>query len=74
MTHFSAKIGKFSDILDFYEDSNESAESISNKIKSIVVENGLSLNNLIVYLTDNASVNYGKYNSMFTKMKDEYPN
>ena len=57
MTHFSAKIGKFSDILDFYEDSNESAEIVSNEIKSILVGNGLSLNNL-------AYVSYGKYNSV----------
>ena len=49
VTHFSAKTGKRSDILDFYEDNNESAESISNKIKSIVVENGLSLNTLSLF-------------------------
>lgn len=57
MTHFSVKHGKRSDILNFYKDSNESAEDISNKIISIVAENGLSLSNLITTLMQDKDKN-----------------
>ena len=43
VTHFSKDKGKYNKVLDFYEDVNESAEGISNKIKSILLVNGVGL-------------------------------
>lgn len=70
LTYFSKDKGKCNEVLDFYEDVNESAEAISNKLKSILLENGLCLNNVVSYSADNASVNFGKHNSVFTRLKE----
>uniref|UniRef100_A0A3B1JVS3 HAT C-terminal dimerisation domain-containing protein n=1 Tax=Astyanax mexicanus TaxID=7994 RepID=A0A3B1JVS3_ASTMX len=58
-----------SKILDFYEDSHESAATIHCQITSKLEENGLQLDMISAYTADNASVNYGKNNSVFQKLK-----
>uniref|UniRef100_A0A3B1JNJ2 DUF4371 domain-containing protein n=1 Tax=Astyanax mexicanus TaxID=7994 RepID=A0A3B1JNJ2_ASTMX len=63
------KAGLKSKILDFYEDSHESAATIHCQITSKLEENGLQLDMISAYTADNASVNYGKNNSVFQKLK-----
>lgn len=38
------------------------------------MENGLTLNNVVSYSADNASVNFGKHNSVFTRLNEEKTN
>lgn len=58
-------------VLDFYEDSDETSASIHRQITSKLEENGLKLDMISAYTGDNASVNYGKYNSVFQKLKED---
>lgn len=57
-------------VLDFYEDSDETSATIHRQITSKLEENGLKLDTISAYTGDNASVNYGKYHSVFQKLKE----
>ena len=74
VTHFSKDKGKCNEVLDFHEDINESAEDVSNKIKSFLLENSLRLNNIVLYSNDNVSANFGINNSVFIRLKEENAN
>ncbi len=67
--YFDKKEGIQNFILDFYCDPNEGSKSIFNRIKTIINENGLSLDNIVSYSADNAPVNFGSNNSVFQKLK-----
>uniref|UniRef100_A0A3B1JH27 HAT C-terminal dimerisation domain-containing protein n=1 Tax=Astyanax mexicanus TaxID=7994 RepID=A0A3B1JH27_ASTMX len=69
LRYWTPKLGLKSKILDFYEDSHESAATIHCQITSKLEENGLQLDMISAYTADNASVNYGKNNSVFQKLK-----
>ena len=71
LRYCTPELGLKSKILDFYEDSHESAAAIHCQIKSKLEENGLQLDMISVYTADNASVNYGKNNSVFQKLKED---
>jgi hypothetical protein len=58
-------------VINFYEDSNETSEAIYNNLKKCLNDNHLDFNNLIAFTGDNASVNYGKYHSVYKNFKDE---
>ncbi|KAI4899205.1 hypothetical protein NFI96_030736 [Prochilodus magdalenae] len=60
-------------LLDFYEDPDESSEAIFNQIVSITENNGLSIKQISAYGADNASVNYGRHNSVFQKLRGVNP-
>ncbi len=69
LRYWTPELGLKSKILDFYEDSHESAATIHHQITSKLEENGLQLDLISAYTADNASVNYGKNNSVFQKLK-----
>uniref|UniRef100_H3ACH3 DUF4371 domain-containing protein n=1 Tax=Latimeria chalumnae TaxID=7897 RepID=H3ACH3_LATCH len=60
-------------VLDFYEDSEETSDAISAKIKLILKNCNLEISSLSTYAADNASVNYGKHHSAFQNLKQEVP-
>ena len=43
------------------------------QLKDILNENGLSIDNVSCYVANNASVNFGKHNSVSKKLKDKNP-
>ena len=49
----------------FYKDDNETSAAIATHVKDILNENGLSIDNVSGYVADNASVNFGKHNSVY---------
>ncbi|XP_035985951.1 uncharacterized protein LOC118559371 [Fundulus heteroclitus] len=57
-------------LFDFYDDSDETSAAIYNQIVTKLEENGLGLDMISAYSADNASVNYGRYNSVFQKLKE----
>uniref|UniRef100_A0A8C6TRT7 Uncharacterized protein n=1 Tax=Neogobius melanostomus TaxID=47308 RepID=A0A8C6TRT7_9GOBI len=71
--YFSASDGVKYGLLDFYKDSDESSYAIFQQIVSITETNGLSVNQISAYGADNASVNYGRHNSVFQKLKEANP-
>lgn len=56
-------------LLDFYSDSNETSEAITNQLLAKLEKSGLNVQNMSAYAADNASVNYGKHNSVYQKLK-----
>jgi len=56
-------------LLDFYSDSNETSEAITNQLLAKLEMSGLDVKNMSAYAADNASVNYGKHNSVNQKLK-----
>ncbi|ROK35767.1 hypothetical protein DPX16_17510 [Anabarilius grahami] len=71
--YFCASEGVKYGLLDFYDDSNESSEAIFKQIVSITENNGLSVSQISAYGADNASVNYGRHNSVFQKLREANP-
>uniref|UniRef100_A0A3B3QSD6 DUF4371 domain-containing protein n=1 Tax=Paramormyrops kingsleyae TaxID=1676925 RepID=A0A3B3QSD6_9TELE len=67
--YWTPEFGLMNRVLDFYEDSAETSESIHHQITSKLKENGLRLEMISAYTADNASVNYGKYKSVYQKLK-----
>lgn len=57
-------------LLDFYEESDESSQSIFNMITFAIESLGLDVQNITAFGADNASVNYGKNCSVFEKLKN----
>uniref|UniRef100_A0A8C6KPN3 Uncharacterized protein n=1 Tax=Nothobranchius furzeri TaxID=105023 RepID=A0A8C6KPN3_NOTFU len=56
-------------LLDFYSYSNETSEAITNQLLAKLEMSGLNLQKLYAYTADNASVNYGKHNSVYQKLQ-----
>lgn len=70
LRYWSLELGLKTKILDCYEDSDKTYATIHHQITSKLEENGLKLDMISAYTGDNASVNYGKYNSVFQKLKE----
>ena len=68
--YWTPDLGVQTKVLDFYDDSDETSAAIHNQIVTKLEENGLGLDMISVYSADNASVNYGRYNSVFQKLKE----
>ena len=66
---FTPEEGIVNRLLDFAENAYESAEGIVNSIQSSLDQMGLTLDNVSAFSADNANVNYGIHNSVFTKLK-----
>lgn len=60
-------------LLDFYEDANETSRAIYDQMVSITESCGLGVSKISSYGADNASVNYGKHNSVYQKLKEINP-
>jgi hypothetical protein len=71
--YWTPKNGVENEVLDFYDDPDETSAGIANKIKAKLTENSLSLENISSYSADNASVNFGKHNSVFQKLRQLNP-
>ncbi|KAK0155368.1 hypothetical protein N1851_002272 [Merluccius polli] len=56
-------------LLDFYSDSNETSQAITDQLLAKLEMSGLDVKNMSAYAADNASVNYGKHNSVYQKLK-----
>lgn len=70
MRYWTPDLGVQTKVLDFYDDSDETAAAIHNQITTKLKENGLGLDMISAYTADNASVNYGRNNSVFQKLKE----
>ncbi|KAJ8349752.1 hypothetical protein SKAU_G00248820 [Synaphobranchus kaupii] len=66
---FTPEKGIVNKLIDFVENPDESAESIVNSIRSSLENMGLTLDQVSAFSADNANVNYGIHNSVFTKLK-----
>ncbi|EEZ97442.1 hypothetical protein TcasGA2_TC011273 [Tribolium castaneum] len=71
--YFDVRVGIKEPILDFYEDANETSQAIYHKIKMILQKCNLPIDKISSYAADNASVNYGKHNSVFIHLKNDVP-
>ena len=60
-------------LVEFVNDSNESAMDISQNICKVMEKYSLKFENLATYGGDNANINYGEYHSVFTLLKDKAP-
>uniref|UniRef100_A0A8C6NU33 Uncharacterized protein n=1 Tax=Nothobranchius furzeri TaxID=105023 RepID=A0A8C6NU33_NOTFU len=69
LRYFHFEEGVQNALLDFYSDSNETSEAITNQLLAKLEMSGLNLQKLSAYTADNASVNYGKHNSVYQKLK-----
>ena len=72
--YFSRTEGLKDGFLDFYNDNNETSQAIAEQLKTIIEGNELNLKYVSFYSVDNASVNYGKYSSVFQKLKQQNNN
>ncbi|KAJ7986679.1 hypothetical protein DPEC_G00342400 [Dallia pectoralis] len=63
-------LGVQTKVLDFCDDSDETSAAIHNQIVTKLEENGLGLDMISVFSADNDSLNYGRYNSVFQKLKE----
>lgn len=68
--YWTPDLGVQTKVLDFYDDSDETSAAIPNQIVTKLEENGLGLDMISAYSADNASLNYGRYNSVFQKLKE----
>lgn len=67
--YFSIKKGPTTFLIDFYEDNDETSEAIAAKLIESLEKSGMARNKLVAYGADNASVNYGKFKSVFQHLK-----
>uniref|UniRef100_H3A0B7 DUF4371 domain-containing protein n=1 Tax=Latimeria chalumnae TaxID=7897 RepID=H3A0B7_LATCH len=65
LRYFTISDGVQCKLLDFYEDSDESASGIHRAVKNYLEKHQLSINCITAYSADNALVNYGKHNSVY---------
>lgn len=63
--YFSAVDGVQSKLLDFYEDSDETANGIHKALMNCLERYELNVQNTTAYAADNANVNYGRNHSVY---------
>jgi hypothetical protein len=61
-------------IIDFIDDSSESAIDIYRNAREIMEKYGLNLDGLTAIGADNANVNMGENHSVYSLFRDEKPN
>ena len=71
--YFHCKKGVQNKLIDFYEDPDETAEAVSQKLVDVIANHGLQIQNVSAYTADNASVNYGKNNSVYRMLTSRNP-
>ena len=68
LRYFLPTAGVVTRLLDFYEDSEETALAISDRIVGVVQKNKLNMQMVLAYSADNASINFRKRNGMHKKL------
>ncbi|KAJ8914119.1 hypothetical protein NQ315_016194, partial [Exocentrus adspersus] len=71
LRYFNPDDGVILFLLDFFEDSDETANAICNNLKEKLQDAGLNLLKMSSYSADNASVNFGKHHSVYRLLKNE---
>lgn len=71
--YFTAKTGIQNKLLDFYENSNESADGMFNAIQKSMDLHKLSFDNISGLSADNTNSNFGINHSLFTNIQDLVP-
>lgn len=71
--YFTAKNGIENKLLDFYENSNESADGMFEAIQKSLEQYKLSLHNVSGLSADNTNSNFGVHHSLYTNMKNLVP-
>jgi hypothetical protein len=66
---FTPEEGIEKKLIDFVENPDESSQGIVDSIQCSLDKTGLALDNVSAFSADNANVNYGVHNSVFTKLK-----
>ncbi|CAM4830224.1 unnamed protein product [Rotaria magnacalcarata] len=69
LTYVGVKRG----LIDFLEDSRETALDIFKNIIKVIDDHQLNIYNLTSIGADNANVNFGEYHSVFKLLKDRLP-
>lgn len=72
--YFSINKGIQNKLLDFYENSNESADGMLEAIKKSMDSYNLSFNQVSGLSADNCNANFGIHHSLYTNIKKEVPN
>lgn len=67
---FTPENGVVNKVVDFVENPDESAEGFVKTIQTSLQNMGLSLDHVSAFSADNANVNYGTHNSVFTKLRE----
>ena len=71
LRYFNQDDGVQSKLLDFYEDSDESASGIHNAIIECLTKYELKTACITSYAADNANVNYGKHHSVYQLLQSD---
>lgn len=71
--YFTAKNGIQNKLLDFYENSNESADGMFHAIQKSMEQYKLSFSNVSALSADNTNANFGVNHSLFTNIRDLAP-
>ena len=58
-------------LIDYYKTKHEKSIDIFNEIIRILESNNLPIEKISSFSADNASVNFGKYNSVYTKLLEK---
>lgn len=73
LRYFRKEKGLQIKLLSFFQLESEKSQDISNMLKLKLKKSGLSLLNATSFCADNASVNFGKNQSVFVELKKENP-
>ncbi|XP_047517164.1 uncharacterized protein LOC125057485 [Pieris napi] len=71
--YFSINEGIQNKLIDFYENSNESADGMLEAIKKSMDSHNLSFNQVSGLSADNCNANFGIHHSLYTNIKKEVP-
>lgn len=72
--YFNKESGINTKLLNFYSSDSEKSKDIAQSLIDHLDESGLSILNVIAYCADNASVNFGKNQSVFTELRKRNEN
>jgi len=68
--YFTVESGISKKLLDFVEQNDEHSVPVAKMITKSLSSHGLDIKNVSAYSADNASVNYGSRQSVFTELKE----
>lgn len=71
--YFTVDNGIQNKLLDFYENHDESADSMFKAIRNSLTEHDIALDKISALSADNCNANFGVHHSLFTNMKTVVP-